>query len=67
MNTTANTPPGETEILSNLLAQEKDMAAAPMLLEPDLLAAANVAARLPNSLESSPHSIGALPGSNLRS
>lgn len=35
MNTTANTPSGETEILSNLLAQKKDMAAALMPLEPD--------------------------------
>ena len=66
MNTTANTPPGETEILSNLLDQEKDMAAALMPLEPDLFAAANVAARAPDSLESSPHSVGAVPGSNLR-
>ncbi len=58
MNTTANTPSGETEILSNLLAQEKDMAAALMPLEPNLFAAANVAARPPDSLESSPHSEG---------
>ena len=59
--------PANIKILSNLLAQEKDMAAALMPLEPDLFAAANVAARPPDSLESSPHSVGALPGSNLRS